>query len=142
MPEPPIDWLREAADGKLKLTGMNVMKALRYRGHIQVLDAKRNVLDSVKKLEDCAEFRVTERGLALLESPKKAELPFNKNDLPKGHELWLSSLRRCLRNAPKGFKLSFKDDELHVLVTDLQGKIDNDDAHRLAAFKVAWHESK
>ena len=142
MPVPPIEWLREAADGRLKLTGANVWKALRYRGHINILDAKGNILDHVKKLEDCAKFEVTKRGLALLESPKSAELPFRKTDLPKSHELWLSSLRRSLRNIPKGFKLTEKDGEVHVLVTDTDGKVENDAIHRLASFKVPWVESK
>lgn len=141
MPDPPTDWLQLVADRKLKLTGANVWKAMRYRSFVHVLDQKQQVMDSVTKLDDCSGFKITERGLALLESSKnKVELPFRKGDLPKGHELWLSALRRCARNVPKSFVLAHKDGEMHVLITDLEGKVANDDAHRIASFKVPWHD--
>jgi hypothetical protein len=142
MPEPPTEWLQQAADNRLPLTGKNVVTALRYRGHIQVIDSKGQVMDHVTKLEECRSFNVTKRGLALLETAKKVSLPFNKSELPKSHEIWLSSLRRCLRNIPKGFKLTEKDGEVYVLVADTEGKVEDDALHQLASFKVPWHKSK
>lgn len=162
MPEPSIDWLQEAVDGRLEINGVNVWKAMRYRGYIQVIDKDGKVMDSVTghaivrgqsvtssdnktrnsipMLERCAEFRVTDRGRKLLEDAKNAQLPFKKSDLPKTHELWLSTLRRCCRNVPKGLHLTHKDGELHVLATGLDGKVVNDSAHCLASFKVPWQE--
>lgn len=143
MPVPPTEWLQKAADRRLEVTGENVWKAMRHRAYIQVIDTKGNVVESAPKLDKVSEFRVTERGHRLLEDSKKTVgLPFNKNDLPQSHELWLSSLRRCFRNIPKGFKLAEKDGEIHVLVTDTDGKVENDAAHRIASLKVPWVESK
>jgi hypothetical protein len=142
MSEPPVEWLQRAAEHKLEVTGVNVWKALRHRAFVQVLDFHGDVIEHVKRLDLCKDFRVTARGHALLEFSKKTSLPFKKGELPKNIELWLSGVRRLMRNIPKDLVLTEKDEELHVLVKDNEGNVACDGPHRLATIKVPWHVIK
>jgi hypothetical protein len=138
---PPIEWLQEAQAGRLEVTGENVWKAFRYRAYIQVLDEKEHVFETVPSLKLVKGFRVTQRGKELIETAKnpslKAELK-GADDPPT--KLWLSAFKRWVRNVPKGMKLAQSDGELHVLAPDAEGKIKNDEAHRLFSLKVPWVE--
>lgn len=137
----PIDWLQKAADGKLEMTGVNVWKALRHQAYIQVIGVDENVLHQVSKLDQCARFRVTQRGRDLLEGKEGPQFPFDKNDPPLNIRLWVSAFRRWTRNCPKGLVLAYSEGQLHVLVTDSQGNVKDDPAHRLSSMKVPWHGS-
>lgn len=139
MPPPPTDWLQQAASGKLEMTGVNVWKALRHRAYVQIIGTDGNVLHEVSRLSQCASFRVTQRGHELLESSNAADLPFNKNDPPMSIRLWTSAFRRWTRNCPDGLYLTYSDGQLHVLAADKEGKVKDDDAHRLASMKIRWH---
>jgi hypothetical protein len=142
MKVPPTDWLQKVADGRLEMNGVNVWKALRYRAYVQVIDVKGNVMHEVSKLKECGQFRVTQRGIDLLEGNGEAVLPFDKNDLPLNIRLWTSAFRRWTRNCPPGLFLTFTDGQLHVLAADTQGKVKDDPFHRLASMKVPWHVVK
>lgn len=139
MATPPTDWLQKAVEGKLEVTGVNVWKALRHRAYVQVIGTDGNVLNEVSRLNQCARFRVTQRGHDLLESSESSGLPFNKADPPLSIRLWTSAFRRCLRNCPEGIYLAQSDGQLHILAADKDGKVKDDEAHRLSSMKVRWH---
>jgi len=139
MPVPPIDWLKRAAEGKLEMTGINVWKALRHRVYIQIIGPDSNVVHEVSRLNQCATFRVTQRGQDLLEHSGEIDLPFNKTEPPMNIRLWTSAFRRWARNCPEGLHLTYSDGQLHVLAADMDGKVKDDDAHRLVSVKVRWH---
>jgi hypothetical protein len=138
---PPIDWLRQAAHGKLDATGVNVWKALRHRAYIQVIGLDDNVMETVTRLDRVKGFRVTRRGHQYLNELGAVRLPFNKNDPPRNIVLWLSTLRRLSRNFPAGLVLACSDKELRVLAKDIAGKVQDDAAHHIASVKVPWHMS-
>ncbi len=138
MPMPPIDWLKRAAKGELEMTGMNVWKALRHRSYVQIIGPDSNVIQEVSRLSQCASFRVTQRGHDLLEHSSDTDLPFNKTEPPTNIRLWTSALRRLARNCPEGFYLAYSEGQLHVLAADTDGKVKDDDAHRVMSVKVRW----
>ncbi len=136
------DILREVRDGKMKVTQENVWGASNFQSLIQMLDARGNVLVGRPKMEDVVSFRLTRRGQDVLKQSEQSQgaLPFDKADPPISIRLWVSAFRRWCRNAPKGLHMTYSDGQLRILVADNQGKVVDDDIHRLASMKVPWLE--
>jgi hypothetical protein len=138
MDAPPRDWLKLAADRRLEVTGLNIAKALRFRGYIQLMDHSGHMVQHVTKIQDCAGFRVTERGLAYLLEEAVTGLPFSKYDPPPRIQHWLSALKRLCRNCPEGLHLFYSEGELRVLMEDTTGKVADDPIHLVASMKAPW----
>lgn len=137
--------LRAVRDKTLEVSTHNIGRVVQYHSLIQFLDkyGAPIVYNVVPFTGDVVGYRLTRRGQQVLADSEKSEanrLPFDKADPPLNIRLWLSAFRRWLRNCPKGLHLAYSDGQLHVLTVDLDGKVANDDAHRVASLKVPWVE--
>lgn len=135
------EWLKKVQQGKLEVTGENICKALRLRAYVQVIDLKQNVVSGAIGTDKVSGFRITERGRALLAKETGVQLPINLADPPKNIKWWANALKRWARQCPKGFFVTYSNDELRVLVADNTGKVKDDEAHRLVSVRVPWHSS-
>lgn len=134
----PASLLQRVADSKFEVTAKNVWQALRYRAYVQILGPGGDVLAGNPSLDKVAGFRLTQRGRDALVSATSNVSALNRHDLPKEVSLWLSALRRCGRNCPKRIHLTHSGGQLRVLSEDASGGVKDDDAHRIASFKVPW----
>ena len=145
MDTPTVEWLKAAASGKLTLDGPTIAKALRFQGHVQVIDRLGGVLTTLPdRSERAASFRLTRRGQEMLDADGDGVpfLPFSKTDPPISIKLWASAFRRWCRNCPEGLRLAYSEGQLHVLAEDTKKGVANDDLHRLASAKVPWYEEQ
>jgi hypothetical protein len=139
------EMLRAVRDNKLEVSTWMIGKVVQYHTLIQFIgkDGTPLVYNAVPFTGDVVGYRLTRRGQQVLADSEKSEanrLPFDRADPPLNIRLWLSAFRRWLRNCPKGLHLAYSDGQLHVLTVDLDGKVANDDAHRVASLKAPWVE--
>jgi hypothetical protein len=137
--------LRGVRDQTLDVSTFTIGKVAQYHSLIQFIgkDGAPLVYNAVPYTGDVVGYRLTRRGEGVLKDSERSEadrLPFDKADPPLTIRLWLSAFRRWLRNCPKGLHLAYSDGQLHILTADLDGKVANDDAHRLMSMRAPWVE--
>ncbi len=145
------DFLKEVGEGKAEVNARNIMFAVRSHGNVAILDAKGDVLHpelairipDKELLKKVSGFALTRRGVEYTAEGKKSPLAFNPKHPPQAITLWLSTLKRTLRNVPKGikFKLDEKTGELTLIVTDASGKITDAKSSELHSQTIPVYKS-